>query len=269
MSITRSSSLSAFTQEESHSWLLSSHLFLRGRVEESDQQAGAERGSRSSSKFLSNSQNCYGWGRECLFYIPRGHFVTKLTVIYFSNVSTSESKVLQCARQKQIFTFPFARKKINFAWGKATFLLLLFHFGSDSREKKKKKYHSSHSILYLLVKKAFLNLAVVEESCYSASSYFQHLSRGIPEEFCFLCLPISHPQAHSTKANPSLVKMQLLASYRGKKQKDAQKGRSPSLAPYLQVQRPGGKKSMLATDHHPPHPNIKAPLKERAHLTHV
>lgn len=114
-------------------------------------------------------------------------------------------------------------------------------------------------------------MAVVEEeqSCYSASSYFQHLSRGIPEEFCFLCLLISHPQAHSTKANPSLVKMQLLASYRGKKQKDAQKGKSPSLAPYLQVQRPGGKKSMLPTDHHPPHPNIKAPLKEQAHLTHV
>lgn len=120
--ITQSSSLSAFTQEDSHSWLLSSLLFLRGRVEESNQQTEAECVSRSLSKFLSNSQKHYGWGRqECRLYIPRGHFVTKLTAIYFSNVSTSESKILQLARQKQIFTFCFAREKIILLEGKQPF----------------------------------------------------------------------------------------------------------------------------------------------------
>lgn len=124
------------------------------------------------------------------------------------------------------------------------------HFCSDRRKKKKKKI-SLHIAYYICLwrRPSWTRQQWSKSSlAHSVSSYFQHLSRGIPEEFCFVYLPISHPQAYPTKAKPRLVKIPLLAPHRGKTLKDVQKGKNPSLAPYLQVQRPRGKKSMLARE---------------------
>jgi len=95
--------------------------------------------------------------------------------------------------------------------------------------------------------KVFLNSAAVEQE-QSCSLCQQLLPAPFQRNFFSLCLPISHPQSYPTKIKHRLVKTPLLPFYRGKKQKDGQKGKSASLAPYLWVQRPRGKKSVLPTE---------------------
>lgn len=106
----------------------------------------AECGSRSSSKFLSNSPDYSSVREKQLFCYSRGHFVAKLTAICFSNVPLSESKVWQLARQKQIFTFHFARMKLILLEGRRLCFLIGLRFKEEMEKKGRKGTQNTKSL---------------------------------------------------------------------------------------------------------------------------
>lgn len=85
------------------------------------------------------------WEKNIFFAIPQGHFFTKLTAIYFSNIPSSESKVWQLARQEQIFIFHFARKKLILLERRQLCFSTGLRF-KEEKEKTMKKRETKHKI---------------------------------------------------------------------------------------------------------------------------
>lgn len=72
-----------------------------------------------------------------------------LLLIYFSNIPPSESKVRQLARQKQIFTFHFARIELILLEARRLCFLIGLRLKEEKEKKEEKENKTQKSLLTL------------------------------------------------------------------------------------------------------------------------